>query len=71
MEACLVLARDRGAETVGIHTVRFMRAACRIYEAMNFGRCPEYDVRVSEMLGLGNGLEEVFIIAYRRDVATK
>lgn len=44
-----------------------MRAARHIYEQMGFQRCPEFDIGASDM-GLGDGANEVRIIAYRLDL---
>jgi hypothetical protein len=52
-----------GAPTIGIHTASFMNAARAIYERIGFRRCPEYDVRASDVLGVGAGVGEVMGIA--------
>jgi predicted N-acetyltransferase YhbS len=64
--ACIDSARRQGAPTVGIHTALFMRAARHIYEHMGFRRCPEFDLKASD-IGLGDGIGDVNIIAYRLD----
>jgi GNAT superfamily N-acetyltransferase len=66
--SCVDLARRLGAPTVGIHTTFFMKAACGIYEQMGFRRCPQYDVRAADILGLDAGVGEVKVIAYRLDL---
>lgn len=68
VEACVDSARGLGVPTMGIHTAAFMTAACRIYEAVGFRRCPEHDLRASEILGLGTGLDDIAVIAYRLDL---
>jgi predicted N-acetyltransferase YhbS len=68
-QACIDSARRRHAPTVGIHTAAFMRAARRIYEQMGFQRCAEFDLSTSDM-GLGDGIGDVNVIAYRLDLAS-
>jgi GNAT superfamily N-acetyltransferase len=70
-EKCLDTARRLAAPTVGVHTAAFMQAARSIYDQMGFRRCPEYDLRASEILGLEAGVAEVAVIAYRLDLATR
>jgi predicted N-acetyltransferase YhbS len=65
-QACIESARRRGAQTVGVHTALFMRAARRIYERIGFCRCAEFDLKASDV-GLGDGGGDVSIIAYRLD----
>jgi predicted N-acetyltransferase YhbS len=64
-EACIAAARRRRAPTVGIHTTPFMLSARRLYAAIGFRRCPEFDVGTADM-GLGDGGPA--IIAYRLDL---
>jgi predicted N-acetyltransferase YhbS len=66
--SCVDLARRLGAPTVGIHTASFMQAACGIYEQMGFRRCPHYDLRAADIMGLDAGVGEVQVIAYRLDL---
>jgi GNAT superfamily N-acetyltransferase len=63
--SCVDSARRLGVPTIGIHTASFMHAACRIYERVGFRRCPEYDLRAADVLGLAPDVEEVKVIAYR------
>jgi GNAT superfamily N-acetyltransferase len=64
-ERCVETAGRLGAATIGLHTVSFMKAACAIYEQSGFRRCPEYDLRASDLLSVDAGAGEVMIIAYR------
>jgi ribosomal protein S18 acetylase RimI-like enzyme len=64
-EACIAAARRRRAPALGIHTTPFMRAARRMYEAIGFRRCPEFDIGSADM-NLGDGGPA--IIAYRLDL---
>ncbi len=68
VEKCLELAARNGAPAIAIHTSLFMEAARHIYEDMGFQRCPEYDLRATDMLGIDGGSSEVIGIAYRRDI---
>ena len=68
-EKCVQMARWIGAPAVGVHTAAFMEAACNIYEQMGFRRCPEHDLRVSEILGIDDTVGDVRLIAYRLDLA--
>ena len=43
-----------GADRSAIHTTPFMPAARRMYEAIGFRRCPEFDIGTADM-GLGDG----------------
>jgi ribosomal protein S18 acetylase RimI-like enzyme len=45
MEECVRRARRAGADALGLHTSRSMRAAIRLYERMGFVRAPERDFR--------------------------
>lgn len=65
---CVQMARDNGAEAVGIHTASFMTAACRLYEGMGFRRCAEHDLTASDLLGSAEGAADVAVIAYRHDL---
>lgn len=69
VEACLDLARERGAETMGIHSASLMRAACHLYETMGFERCPAYDIQASDALGVDSGSGEISLITYRRHLS--
>jgi predicted N-acetyltransferase YhbS len=66
--ACIDAARKRGAPALGIHTSSFMQAACRIYEDVGFLRCPEYDLRAVDILGLDEDAGEVAVIAYKLEM---
>jgi GNAT superfamily N-acetyltransferase len=66
-ESCIAAARRRQAPTVGIHTTPFTRAARRMYEAIGFRRCPEFDIGAADM-GLDEGDGGPAIIAYRLDL---
>jgi GNAT superfamily N-acetyltransferase len=68
VERCVELARRLGAPAVGIHTVSFMKAACRIYEQMAFRRCPQYDLNASDMLGMGQTIAKLKLLTYRLDL---
>jgi predicted N-acetyltransferase YhbS len=68
--SCIDAARRLGAPTIGIHTASFMKAACRIYEQIGFRRCPQYDLRAADILGLDAGVGEVKVIAYRLDLVS-
>jgi GNAT superfamily N-acetyltransferase len=70
-ERCVDAARSLAAPTVGVHTAPFMTAARSIYDRMGFRRCPEYDLRASEVLGLEAAADEVAVIAYRLDLAAR
>jgi GNAT superfamily N-acetyltransferase len=65
---CVDTAKMFDAPTIGIHTASFLEAACRIYEQIGFRRCPEYDLRASEMLSLDEGVGDVAVIAYQLDL---
>jgi GNAT superfamily N-acetyltransferase len=66
-EACIAAARRCRAPTVGIHTTPFMPAARRMYEAIGFRRCPEFDIGTADM-GLGDADRAPDILAYRLDL---
>jgi predicted N-acetyltransferase YhbS len=65
---CISAARRFGAPTLGIHTSPFMRAALRIYEQAGFRRCPDYDLRAVDILGLDADAGEVAVIAYKLEL---
>ena len=66
-EACIAAALRRGVPTLAIHTTPFMQAARRMYEAIGFRRCPEFDIGTADM-GLGDGHGGPAVIAYRLDL---
>jgi len=43
VDECIRRARENGADTLGLHTSRSMRAAKQLYERMGFVRDPEHD----------------------------
>jgi GNAT superfamily N-acetyltransferase len=69
-EQCVDLGKRIGAPTVAIHTASFMSAARDLYERIGFQRCPEYDVRASDLLGIKAGPGDVKLIAYRLDLVS-
>jgi predicted N-acetyltransferase YhbS len=68
---CVDAAHLLKAPTIGVHTAAFMRAACSIYDRLGFRRCPEYDLRASEILSLEGGGDDVAVITYRLDLAAR
>ena len=55
---------------MGIHSASFMTAACKLYQQMGFGRCPEHDLRASAFLRLAPPTgEDVVVIACRMNLA--
>ena len=46
LDECLRLARQAGADTIGLHTSQSMREAIRLYETLGFERDPAMDIRV-------------------------
>lgn len=66
--ACIGAAVAQGAPAVGIHTVSFMRAACKLYERLGFRRCPAFDLQASEMLSVDGAEGDLAVVAYRLDL---
>ncbi|HMR34339.1 MAG TPA: GNAT family N-acetyltransferase [Geminicoccus sp.] len=70
VEECIAKARRLGSPVIGIHTAAFMESACRLYEAMGFVRCPEYDLLASSLYDFDRAAGDVPVIAYRRDLTS-
>jgi GNAT superfamily N-acetyltransferase len=51
VERCLERARAVGALTLGLHTIDLLVDAVRLYQAMGFVRCPEFDLRAADVFG--------------------
>jgi predicted N-acetyltransferase YhbS len=67
-ERCVERAREIAAPAFGLHTAAFMTAARRIYDGLGFRRAPEFDLRASDILGLGADAGDIDVIAYVRDL---
>ncbi len=63
VEHCLVRSRDLGASVLGIHTADFLSHAVRLYQAMGFLRCPEYDLAADRIFPVEGS--RVTAIAFR------
>jgi len=55
MRAGIVKARELGAHTLSLHTLRTMTTAHRLYERLGFSRVPERDAWIED---------RVFVLAY-------
>ena len=69
VEQCLVRSRDVGGAVLGIHTADFLSHAVRLYRAMGFVRCPEYDLAVAEIFPAAG--TNVTAIAFRYDLTAE
>ena len=67
MERCLERARANGAVTLGLHTIDLLVDAVRLYRAMGFVRCPEFDLRAADVFG-GPDDDPMVGLAFRYDV---
>ncbi|WP_342746738.1 GNAT family N-acetyltransferase [Virgibacillus phasianinus] len=40
---CILRTKNRGLQTIGLHTANFMENAIKLYEGLGFERLPQYD----------------------------
>ncbi|MCV3209332.1 GNAT family N-acetyltransferase [Mesorhizobium sp. YC-39] len=66
IEYCIDRARREGHETVGLHTADFMKDAVALYQALSFGRCPQYDLWASDILNIDLGRGDILVTAFKR-----
>ena len=69
VEHCLVRSRKIGAAVLGIHTADFLSHAVRLYHAMGFVRCPEYDLAADRIFPVEGS--HVTAIAFRYDLTAE
>ena len=67
VERCLERAHVVGAATVGIHTIRLLADAVRLYERLGFVRCPEFDLRAADVFP-ADGADDLTGLAFRLDL---
>jgi GNAT superfamily N-acetyltransferase len=67
LRRCVERARDVGAETLGLHTISLLTDAVRLYERLGFVRCPEFDLRASDIFPSENA-DDMTGLAFRLDV---
>ena len=56
-----------GAQTLGLHTIDLLVEAVRLYQAMGFVRCPEFDLRAADVFG-GPDDDPMAGLAFRYDL---
>ncbi|UVK37855.1 GNAT family N-acetyltransferase [Mesorhizobium sp. AR10] len=65
VEHCVERARRQGAATLGLHTADFMKHAVALYRTIGFQRCPQYDLRASDILGIDLAGRDIQVTAYQ------
>jgi GNAT superfamily N-acetyltransferase len=69
LDAAIRRSIARGAQWIGLHTVRCMVAATRLYEGRGFQRAPANDFLANDFFSAGAG-EPMIALAYLRPVVT-
>jgi GNAT superfamily N-acetyltransferase len=64
-EACVLRAWRIGRSAIALHNAAFQSAARRLYLAMGFERCPQYDFDVADLPDLDLKGERLAIDAFR------
>jgi GNAT superfamily N-acetyltransferase len=70
-EACVLRAWRIGRSALVLHNAAFQIAARRLYCALGFERCPDYDLGVGDLPGLDLKDERLAIDAFRLDLARR
>jgi GNAT superfamily N-acetyltransferase len=67
VERCIERTSEVGAPTLGIHTVGLLEEAIRLYIRLGFVRCPEFDLRVGDVIA-SDLADDMVGLAFRYDL---